>query len=65
MRNLKTDWQSDASNAIQNKFDTVANKYFSQYQQIVESYCKFLELAVAEGYETTETVIEGNANAFG
>ena len=64
MTSLKSSWQSEGSEAIQSKFQAAANKYFSEYQKVVESYSKFLEQAVAEGYETTETAITGNANAF-
>lgn len=64
MNNLKPGWQSDASDAIQAKFTAVANKYFEQYKEIIESYSKFLERVVAEGYETTETVNVSNADAF-
>ena len=64
MTNLKSTWQSDGCDAIQSKFTAVANKYFEQYHEVVESYAKFLELTVADSYETTETAIESNANAF-
>ena len=64
MNNLRQSWQSDACNAIQDKFSAVANKYFSQYQEIIESYSLFLEKVVAEGYEATESVNVSNADAF-
>lgn len=64
MTNLKSTWQSDGCDAIQAKFAAVASKYFANYHDVVESYTKFLEQAVAESFESTETAIESNANAF-
>jgi len=64
MKGLQTAWQSQAGDAIRTKFEAVAAKYFDQYYQIVESYAKFLELAVADSYETTEAKITSNADAF-
>lgn len=64
MTNLKSSWQSDGCDAIQAKFSGVASKYFQNYHDVVDSYARFLEQAVAESYETTETAIESNANAF-
>lgn len=64
MTNLKNSWQSDGCDAIQAKFAAVASKYFQNYYDVIESYAKFLEQAVADSYERTETVIESNANAF-
>lgn len=64
MAGLKSSWQSEGGDAIQSKFSAAANKYFSSYHDVVESYAKFLENVVSEGYEKTETTITSNADAF-
>lgn len=63
MQSLRSSWQSEAADAIQTKFNATAQKYFEAYKQIIDNYCVFLEHA-AETYETTETSIKTNAEAF-
>lgn len=62
MNNLETSWQSEASKTIIANFNALAPK-FENYEQIVESYAKFLDTTVT-AFTETETAITNNANAF-
>lgn len=62
MNDLAQTWQSDASNTVINKFNSMAPK-FDNYRDIVDSYAKFLDSAVTN-YEAVEAQINSNASAF-
>jgi len=64
MTGLKSTYQSEAADAIQERFNATANKYFNQYQDIIKSYADFLEEVVVGGFEKIEDIIKTNANAF-
>lgn len=62
--NLSGVWQGEAAqNSIQN-FDAFANKYFQTYEDIIDSYVKFLRTNVDQGYVETETSNVGLADAY-
>lgn len=62
MNNLESTWQSDASTTIRSRFNSLAPR-FEEYQNVVESYAKFLDNTVT-GYDVTENAINNNAGAF-
>jgi len=62
MNSLATSWQSDASNTIRNNFNALAPR-FEEYQSVVESYAKFLDMTVSS-YDAAETQINNYASAF-
>lgn len=62
MNNLAGSWESEGSEAIRSKFNALQPR-FDNYREIVESYAQFLDRTV-EAYNTTETTITSNANAF-
>ncbi|MFB9277190.1 pore-forming ESAT-6 family protein [Cohnella cellulosilytica] len=62
MNGLASTWQSDASNTIRNNFNALAPR-FEEYQAVVDSYAKFLDITVTN-YDNTETQINNNASAF-
>lgn len=62
MDDLSQTWQSDASNTIRERFNSLVPK-FDNYREIVESYAKFLDNTVAN-YNAVETQIANNASAF-
>lgn len=62
MNALASTWQSDASETIRERFNSLAPK-FAEYKTIVDSYAKFLDNTVTS-YDTTETAINTNASAF-
>ena len=62
MDDVAQTWHSDASNTIQNKFNSLLPK-FDNYKDIVESYAKFLDNTVTN-YDATETKVNNNASAF-
>ncbi|WP_216830389.1 pore-forming ESAT-6 family protein [Alkalihalobacterium elongatum] len=62
MNNLAQTWDSDASNTVRAKFNALSPR-FDEYNQVVESYAKFLDNTVTN-YNAAETAINNNANAF-
>ena len=62
MNDLAQTWQSDASNTVRERFNSLAPK-FDNYRQIIESYAKFLDNTVTN-YDATESSINSNASAF-
>lgn len=62
MNELAQAWQSDASETIRQRFKALEPK-IAGYNQVVESYSKFLENTV-KNYEAVEASINSNASAF-
>jgi|BioPla2DNA2_1021312.scaffolds.fasta_scaffold15321_2 WXG100 family type VII secretion target len=62
MNGLAASWQSDASNTIRERFNSLSTK-FAEYKEIIDSYAKFLDNTVTN-YNSTETAINSNASAF-
>lgn len=62
MQSLSSTWNSDASNEIRRAMSAMGQK-FDCYEEVIESYAKFLE-TTAQSYESTETAIQKNAEAF-
>ena len=62
MNDLSQTWQSDSSNTIREKFNSLSPK-FEEYKKIVESYAKFLDNTV-QSYEPAESSINSNASLF-
>ncbi|MCA1030227.1 pore-forming ESAT-6 family protein [Bacillus timonensis] len=62
MNNLAQSWQSDSSNTIREKFNSLSPR-FEEYKNIVNSYAVFLDQTV-EIYNQTETQINNNASQF-
>ena len=62
MNDLEATWKSDAANDIRAAMDAMKPK-FAQYKEVVNSYADFLT-KTAQSYETTESAIQSNANAF-
>ncbi|ADU31793.1 pore-forming ESAT-6 family protein [Evansella cellulosilytica] len=62
MNTLSQTWQSDASNTIRTNFNALSPR-FEEYRQVVDSYAKFLDNTVTN-YNSAETAINNNANAF-
>lgn len=60
MNDLSNTWQSDGSEAIRLKFNTLAN-HFETQKEIIENYSKFLDNTVTS-YDTLESTIVFNAN---
>lgn len=59
---LQATWKSDAGNDIRQAMNEMKPR-FEQYKNVVESYAKFL-VNTAQSYESTESAIQTNANAF-
>ena len=62
MNDLQATWQSDAAEDIRAAMNAMKPK-FDEYRAVIEEYAKFL-VKTAQSYETTEGVIENNANQF-
>ena len=62
MNNLESTWKSDAASEIRAKMNALKPR-FAEMKSVVESYAKFLD-TTAQSYESTETAILTNANAF-
>lgn len=62
MNALSSTWQSEASNAIREKFKGMEPR-FEEYKNVIVSYAAFLDSTV-KGYEDTENAIKNNASQF-
>ena len=62
MNDLEATWKSDAANDIRAAMNAMKPR-FEEYKAVIESYAKFL-VNTAQSYESTESAIQTNANAF-
>lgn len=62
MNDLEATWKSDAASDIRAAMNALKPK-FEQYKNVIESYAKFL-VNTAQSYESTESTVQSNANAF-
>lgn len=62
MNDLEATWKSDAANDIRAAMNAMKPR-FEEYKAVVESYAKFL-VNTAQSYESTESAIQTNAQAF-
>ena len=54
MNRLSSVWQGEAANMTIQSFNSFSNKYFKDYEDIINQYVKFLKSNVEAGYEATE-----------
>ena len=62
MNNLEATWKSASASDIRAAMNAMKPR-FEEYKNVVETYAKFL-VNTAQNYESTESVIQTNANAF-
>ncbi len=62
MNSLQSTWKSDGASTIREAMNAL-NPRFEEYRNVVESYAKFL-VNTAQSYESTESAVQNNANAF-
>ncbi len=62
MQNLSATWRSDAAEEIRNAMNAMKPR-FEEYQNVVDSYAKFLT-STAQSYESTEQAVQSNAQQF-
>ncbi|MGN0179457.1 MAG: pore-forming ESAT-6 family protein [Monoglobaceae bacterium] len=62
MNDLDATWKSDAATEIRAAMNALKPR-FEEYKSVVESYAKFL-VNTAQSYESTESAIQANAEAF-
>ena len=62
MNDLEATWKSDAATDIRSAMNALKPR-FEEYKNVIESYAKFL-VNTAQSYESTESAIQTNANAF-
>ncbi len=62
MNDLEATWKSDAANDIRSAMNALKPR-FEEYKNVIESYAKFL-VNTAQSYESTESAVQTNANAF-
>ena len=62
MQSLSSTWNSDAAEEIRKAMLNMRPK-FDHYKEVIDSYAKFLD-TTAQSYESTETAIHKNAEAF-
>lgn len=60
VNSLSGSWSGAASEAAIGAYNAFAQKYFSNYKELIESYAKFLETNVSADYEAVE---KANAEA--
>ncbi len=63
MENLNQTWTSEASTEILRSMRNTEEKFFDEYDGVIESYANFLVTA-AEQYEETESTAKKNASEF-
>lgn len=64
IQNLASFWEGDAYEATLEAYSSFANNYFQTYEDIINSYVKFLRDNVAAGYIETETANTSLSEAF-
>jgi WXG100 family type VII secretion target len=64
IQNLSNTWDGEASQATIASYDEFAAKFFQNYQDILDSYVRFLRTNVDQGYFETETANTNLADAF-
>jgi WXG100 family type VII secretion target len=64
IQNLSNTWDGEAAQATIASFDEFAAKFFQNYQDILDSYVRFLRTNVDQGYFETETANVSLADAF-
>lgn len=62
MNALEATWKSEAAEEIREAMNNMKPK-FEEYKNVIESYAKFL-VNTAQSYESTESSLHSNANAF-
>lgn len=62
MNDLELTWRSDAARDIRAAMNALKPR-FEEYKTVVDSYAQFLN-TTAQNYETTESSVQNNANAF-
>lgn len=62
---LQGSWTGTASEATISAFNGFANKYFGNYQQMIDAYVQFLTKNVAESYSQTQQINTDLADLLG
>ena len=62
--NLSSMWTGKAADDTRSSYDSFANRFFQQYQDVLQQYVTFLRRNVAEQYSETENVNTQLADAF-
>lgn len=62
INSLKGDWESDSAETIRQKITNMSSR-FESYQQVVNSYVKFIRNA-ATASRTVESALNSNASQF-
>lgn len=61
---LSSIWQGKAATATIDSYRTFSEKYFQEYDKIINQYILFLRQNVSEGYNQAESINEKLADAF-
>lgn len=61
---LSAFWTGRASDETRAAYESFANRFFQQYQEILNQYVVFLRRNVAEQYQETESINTQLADAF-
>lgn len=64
LNNLTSVWSGEAAQETTSSFNEFANKYFQNYEDIIQQYVTFLREAVAKGYVEVEVKNIGLADGF-
>ena len=64
INNLANIWTGEAATATIDGFNSFANNYFQDYEEVIKQYVQFLRVNVDAGYFETETVNTNLAEAF-
>ena len=62
--NLSSFWQGRAADETRASYESFANRFFQQYQDILNQYVVFLRRNVAEQYTETENINTQLADVF-
>ena len=61
---LKATWEGEAADTTSTAYNTFEQKYFDEYEELINQYVKFLRTNVDQGYTETETQNVGLAESF-
>lgn len=62
INSLKGDWESNSAETIRQKINNMSDR-FQNYQQVVDSYVRFIRNAAAQS-KNLETTLNSNASQF-
>jgi len=64
MARTSEEWKSPAADELRENFEEAADKFFSDYKEVIQNYTEFLRVTVVESYEQLDNKLKLNAQRF-